>query len=252
MALCPYCQQALPEPPERFCPSCGRDLPQLPPPGAARGGTPWERRAEIGLVTALIDTTRDVLMGPTAFFRAMPVSGGIGAPLGYGVIVGYIGLVAQALYQAIFRSVLGAGFGGFGGRPEWERLIGSLQSGLGLVIQIVLGPIFLTLGLFLSAGIVHLLLLLLGGARRDFEATFRVACYAEAPALFALVPFCGGIVGVVYRLVLYIIGLAEAHQIGKGTAAAAVLLPIALVCCCCGVGIAIFFGGLAALVSKAR
>ncbi|HKC13692.1 MAG TPA: YIP1 family protein [Vicinamibacteria bacterium] len=251
MAQCPYCAQPLPEPPDRSCPSCGRDLPAPMPPPAA-GGTPWERRAQIGFVNALIDTTRGVLTGPTAFFRSMPVMGGIGAPLGYGVIVGYIGLVAQALYQAIFRSVLGSGLGSLAGRPEWERLATTLQSGLGLVIQVILGPAILTVGLFLSAGIVHLMLMLLGGARRNFEATFRVACYAEAPALFALLPFCGGIVGVVYRLVLYIIGLAEAHQIGKGTSAAAVLLPILLVCCCCAAAIAISVGGLAALVSRAR
>jgi hypothetical protein len=250
MALCPYCAQPLPQPPDRTCPSCGRDLPPAIPP--AGGGTPWERRAQIGFVTALIDTTREVLTGPTAFFRSMPVMGGIGAPLGYGVIVGYIGLVAQALYQAIFRGVLGASLASFGGRSEWERLATMLQSGLGLVIQIILGPAILTVGLFLSAGIVHLMLMLLGGARRNFEATFRVACYAEAPAVFALLPFCGGIVGVIYRLVLYIIGLAEAHQIGKGTAAAAVLLPLLLVCCCCVAGIAIFAGSLAALLSRAR
>jgi hypothetical protein len=251
MALCPYCAQPLPEPPDRICPSCGRDLPPSIPPPAGEG-PPWERRAQIGFVTALIDTTREVLTGPTAFFRSMPVMGGIGAPLGYGVIVGYIGLVAQALYQAIFRAVLGSSLASFGGRSEWERLATTLQSGLGLVIQIILGPAILTVGLFLSAGIVHLMLMLLGGARRNFEATFRVACYAEAPAVLALLPFCGGIVGVIYRLVLYIIGLAEAHQIGKGTSAAAVLLPLLLLCCCCAAGITIFAGSLAALLSRAR
>jgi hypothetical protein len=181
----------------------------------------------------------------------MPVRGGILSPLGYGVILGYLGLLAQALYQAIFRSVLGSTFAGMGRHPEWAQLAASLQSGLGLLIQVLFGPIALTVGLFISAGIVHLVLMLLGGARRDFEATFRVACYAEAPAVFSLLPFCGGLVGLFYRLVLYIIGLAEAHQIGKGTAAAAVLLPILLVCCCCAAGIALFAGSIAALVSQA-
>jgi hypothetical protein len=222
----------------------------VPPP--AGGGTPWERRAQIGFVTAVIDTTREVITGPSAFFRSMPVKGGIGSPLGYGVIVGYIGLVAQNLYWAIFRSVLGSGFGSLGGRSEWERLAATMQSGVGLLIEIIFGPAIVTVGLFLSAGIVHLLLMLLGGARRDFEATFRVACYAEAPAVFSLLPFCGGIVAGIYRLVLYIIGLAEAHQIGKGTSAAAVLLPLLLVCCCCLAGMAIFGGTLAALLSHAR
>jgi hypothetical protein len=35
------------------------------------------------------------------------------------------------------------------------------------------------------------MLMLLGGAKRYFEATFRVACFAQAPAVFAIVPFCG-------------------------------------------------------------
>ena len=32
MTNCPRCQSLLPDPPERFCPSCGADLTLLPPP----------------------------------------------------------------------------------------------------------------------------------------------------------------------------------------------------------------------------
>ena len=92
MANCPCCQHVLPDPPERFCPNCGGDCkrPHLHRPAsaafrrrhragrAARGGTPWERRSEIGFVAALVETTQQVLTGPDAFFRSMPVSGGIG------------------------------------------------------------------------------------------------------------------------------------------------------------------------------
>ena len=104
---------------------------------------------------------------------------------------------------------------------------------------------------FLGAGIVHLMLLLLGGARRGFEATFRVVCFSQATALLFvipifLVPFCGMAV-VVWALVLYVIGLAQAHQIGHGQALAAVLLPVVALCCCCAGLVATFAGAIASL-----
>src|SRR5687767_5858147 len=120
MTNCPRCRNPLPDPPERFCPSCGADLelpppnsPGLPPPRSewapgpgAREGTPWERRDQIGIASALVETTQRVLTGPAAFFRAMPVTGGIGSPLVYALIVGYAGIVVSAIYDFVLESVM--------------------------------------------------------------------------------------------------------------------------------------------------
>jgi hypothetical protein len=106
----------------------------------------------------------------------------------------------------------------------------------------VLAPLLIVIGLFIGAGITHLALVLFGGAKEGFEATFRVACYSVAPSVLAIVPFCGGMIGGIWRIVLMIIGIAEAHGVSKGIAAAAVLVPIVVLCCCCAGG-----GFLAAL-----
>ena len=271
MALCPHCHHALPDSPAGLCPNCGGDPravagpPPLPPePGAAPAppvvppplarrasatgaphgpGIPWDARDRIGLVSALVETTREVLTRPVAFFRAMPATGGLGSPLLYAVIVGWIGLVASAFYQAIFRSVVGSGLGAFGSeRPELVALLGWVEGWAGFVAQAVFGGVFVVIGVFVTAGILHLVLMLMGGARREFEATFRVVSFAQATAVLFLVPFCGQFIGGIWCLVLYVLGLAEAHQIGHGKATAAVLLPILLVCCCCA-GIAFLFAG---------
>jgi len=239
MSLCPRCQQPLPDPPERFCPHCGAELSPVV------RSTPWEQRDRIGLVSALVETTQQVLTRPTAFFRAMPVTGGIGGPLFYGVIVGYAGLVAAGIYGAIFQAVAGPRLFDLPHRAELERFLPYLQGGMGLVFQIVLGPLLIAAGLFISSAILHLLLMLFGGAPRGFEATFRVRCYAEAASLFRLVPFCGMPIFVIFSLVLTIVGLSEAHGIGRGRATAAVLLPLFFLCCCCVVGIVVAVGGLA-------
>ena len=253
MALCPHCHHAIPDAPAGLCPNCGGDpravaVPPPLPPGprvaaAPLPGIPWDDRGRIGLVSALVETTRDVLTGPGAFFRAMPVSGGLGSPLLYAVIVGWIGLVASAFYQAIFRSVVGSGLGAFGSeRPELVALLGWVEGWAGFVAQAVFGGVFVVIGVFLAAGILHLVLMLLGGARRDFEATLRVVSFSQATSILFLVPFCGQFVGGIWTLVLYVLGLAEAHQIGHGKATAAVLLPIVLLCCCCA-GLAFLFAG---------
>ena len=247
MPLCPHCQQPLPEPPERFCPHCGTELAP-----AAVGGTPWERRASIGLVSALVETTQQVLTRPTDFFRAMPVTGGLGGPLFYGVIVGYVALVASAVYGAVFQAVAGSRLLDMPHRGEFDKLLPYIQGGTGLVFQIVLGPLLVAVGLFVSSAIIHVLLLLFGGAPRGFEATFRVRCYAEAASVFRLIPFCGTAIFIVYILVLTIVGLSEAHGIGKGRAAAAVLVPLLLVCCCCVGGVILALGGLASVLGNLK
>lgn len=263
MTSCPRCQNPLPDPPERFCPSCGADLdpqpatiPPLPPavaassawdPGpGARTGAPWDRRDQIGFATALIETTQRVLTGPAAFFRSMAVTGGIGGPLVYALIVGYAGVVVSAIYEMVLNTVMGSSLSRFGGSEQMAAVMPYLQGGLGLGIKLVLGPVFVVIGIFLFTGIIHLALMALGGAARGFEATFRVTCYSEASALLNIVPVCGSVLASVVMIVLMVIGLSEAHGTTRGRAAAAVLLPILLCCCCVLVPIVAFIMSLAA------
>jgi hypothetical protein len=252
MSLCPNCQKPLPDPPESFCPSCGAVLGAgraSALPAAAGGSIPWEEREQRGFFGAFFENTKEVLTGPTSFFRRMPVEGGIPSPLLYGVLVGYIGLVAQAVYSTILRTMFGSTLAALGGSGEGRQVLALMQGGAGLVIQIVLGPIQVIVGLFLTSAIYHLMLMLFGGARRGFEATFRVVCFAHAASLLGIIPVCGFLAGL-YVLVLNVIGLAEAHGISRGKAAAAVLVPILLVCCCCAAALGIMFGGIAGLASQ--
>lgn len=225
--------------------------PPAPPPLPAPRGTPWDERDRLGLATALVETIKQVLMTPVDFFKKMPTSGGLGGPLVFGLIVGYLGLAISAVYEAIFRSLGGGMFRNFE-HGQFARYAPLLEGGAGLVAQLVLGPVFLVLGLFLGAGITHLFLMLLGGAKRGFEATFRVVCFAQAAAIFSVVPFCGSLVHLVYQIVLAVIGISEAHGIGRGTAAAAVLLPGLILCCCCIGALVAAFGGIASLAGLHR
>src|SRR5262245_11271983 len=130
--------------------------PPLPPDsGTSSSGTPWERRDQIGIAAGLVETTTQVLSGPESFFQRMPVTGGLTSPLLYGLLIGYVGLVASTLYSLVFHLA----FGGFGslarhGGPL-ERLAPFLEGGVSLFGNLVFGPVFIAIGLFLSAGILH-------------------------------------------------------------------------------------------------
>jgi hypothetical protein len=282
MTQCPNCQTVLPDPPERFCPSCGTDLaavptaappyppppgyppsgyapPPYPPPGGGGygapppgGQTPWERRSQIGFLSALIETTKQVLLQPVVFFRSMPVTGGLGDPLLYAVIIGYAGLFVSTIYNLVFRGVLTSSLSRFGGNSDMERLASFMQGGGGVLMNQILGPVFIVVALFVSSGILHLVLLALGGATRGFEATFRVAGYTQAASIFNIIPICGGLIGLPYIIVLLVLGLSEAHGISRGKAAAAVLIPFVIICCCCSgiIGAAVF--GMAGALNRMR
>jgi hypothetical protein len=111
----------------------------------------------------------------------------------------------------------------------------------------VLGPFIVAASVFIAAGLNHLALMLLGGARRDFEATFRVGAYSKAAAVLSLVPLCGPFVAIVWGAVATIIGLQVVHDTTLGKAIGAVLLPVAVACCCCAGA----FGILGALMAAA-
>lgn len=220
------------------------------PPGPPHA---WDNRDRVGLASAFVETTRQVLTAPTAFFRRMPVTGGVGSPLLYAVIAGWIGLAAAALYQAIWVSIVGPASLPFGlDSSELSSALAWMESWAGLLSQVIFGGISVVISVFVASGILHLMLLLLGGARRGFEATFRAVCFAQAPTLLMLIPLflipgCGLVV-VVWSLALYVIGLAQAHQIGYGQSLAAVLLPMLALCCCCAGLAATFAGAIASLI----
>lgn len=193
----------------------------LPISDAPGSGLPWEHRQELGLVKAFFDTVVLVLTKPNEAFAMMKSEGGLIDPLLFALIGGSIGLIVSFLFQVGLQA---AGF-----MADGQTAIFGM--GLGIVVQIILMPVMLFLGMFIWSGLLHLCLMLVGGARKPFETTFRVVCFSTGSTyLLALIPVCGGPIATVYNLVLECMGLARAHETEIGKAVMAVLLPI-LVCC---------------------
>ncbi|UCE18150.1 MAG: YIP1 family protein [Gemmatimonadota bacterium] len=231
---CPSCGKAIENWENvQFCTFCGRSLKSGDIREESHGYSPWDDRANRGFFRALFETWVESIFRPTKFFAAMPLKGGYGGPLLYGFIVGEIAVLFSLFWQGIFMMM-----GTFGERYDQLEAMGLSMGMVALVIGALLSPVFIIMGYFITAAILHLCLFIVGGARRDFEATFRVICYAAGANLFNIIPFCGWLGAWLWNTLLNIIGVREAHEISTGRALLAYSLPAVA---CCGFLVLAFF-----------
>jgi hypothetical protein len=206
--------------------------PPLPPGGvdeprqeiAVENEPAWERKEELGFVRALFRTIQTVLLQPSQTFANLKRAGGLLNPLAFYLITSVVGGAGGVLYSYVFP-----GFESFTGMEKQ-------QTPASLATSMLMLPIIQLISIFVWSGLVHLGLMLVNGAQRNYETTFRVACYASgSSAVIALLPIwiCGGVIGWIWGLVVAIIGLSRAHPTSGGKASFAVLLPVVL---CCGLG----------------
>jgi len=188
---------------------------------AASSSVPFEDLPAYGFFPGMWGTIRQVLTGPAAFFRAMPIHGGIAKPLAFHLLLAEFMVVCQYLWS----------MAGIGATAEYLGSPELLDMGLGVaqaapVLLFLVYPLLLVLRLMIMTGVIHLLLRLVRTGDSGAEATFRVLCYSAAPLLLGIIPGFGPLMGGVWSIGLTILGLKEAHRTRTSAALFAVLVPI--------------------------
>ncbi len=180
--------------------------PTSPPPRTSGGSAAAEFRYTDPVQT-FISTVQRVVLQPADFYRGILRQGDFINPLIFAIICYEVSAILGGIVGLAFG---GRGFGGF-------------------ISSIILAPIFAAIGLFIGAGIVHLLVMLIIGSRNaGFEGTFRVAAYSSVVNLVSWIPFIGWIASL-YGIYLGIVGVREIHTTTTGKAALVVLIPAAVV-----------------------
>ena len=179
--------------------------PSSPPPrtsGVAAGG----EFNYTDPVQSFISTVRRVVLQPVDFYRSILRRGDFLNPLIFAIICYVVSAILGGLIALAFGN---RGFGGFIG-------------------NIVFAPIGAAIGLFIGAGILHLLVMVIVGSRNSgYEATFRVAAYTSVVNLVSWIPLIGWIASL-YGIYLAIVGIREVHTTTTGKAALVVLIPVAV------------------------
>ena len=226
---------------------------EIPPPPPA---PEWERRRELGRFGSFCRSVTGICFHPVQTFSAMPTDGSLRSSFTfYAVSMALMGFVYSLLagglvwfVQMIHEQSQSQGTAD----PELEKLFTMLPEFLYNAGPILVGFLYflfallwIPLGYFLFAGILHGCLLLTGGAKKGFQATAAVLGYAGGSILLlqmplvvlGMIPFIGmvfsmgnmvlsgwyfGVIG---------IGLVKAHQTTPGRVIGAMAIP--LVACCC-------------------
>ncbi|UCF20160.1 MAG: YIP1 family protein [Gemmatimonadota bacterium] len=223
-SVCPFCGVVAGPPPHYGAspePSSAvrfESAPGSPDPALVGSGPPpWETRRDHGFLAALWLTWRESVFRPVPFFRQLPPRAGLGPALGYAALLSAVALLFS-LYWGLVEGALS------GGQAEEPLilLIGGLV--MALFSLAVMLPVSLGL-LFLAAGVLHVSLMIVGAGRRGFEATFRALAYSAGPAAFAILPFFGSLLSLVWGTVLIYIAVREVQRTTSGRAALGFLLP---------------------------
>jgi hypothetical protein len=195
-----------------------------PPRASAAPGGEFDYRDP---VQSFVNTVRNVVAVPGVFFRGLIGHGDLVNPLIFAIICYEISAILGGLLAVV----------GVSGQRGFGSFLGSL----------VLAPIGAAIGLFIGAGILHLLVMLVIGSRNaGFAGTFRVSAYSSVTSLVSWIPVIGWIASL-YGIYLAIVGVREVHNTTTGKAAVVVLIPALIVLFLIFVlvvlvGAALFFG----------
>jgi hypothetical protein len=186
-------------------------------------------------VGSFVDVVRRVVFQPPTFFAGLPRQGSLLSPLVFALVCTEISVLLVGLLT--FLDVPGGITWLFGARGN--------QGFLAFLGGLVIAPIAAAVGVFLTALVTHLLVILVvGSGHSGFGATFRIVAYSSVTSLAGWIPFVGWIFSL-YRLYLATVGIREMHATTTGKALLVVVLPailiLALVMVVVGASAIVFF-----------
>jgi hypothetical protein len=170
----------------------------------------------MGFVSEYINVFKRVLTEPDAFFEQEDRTNGFAFPIRFAAVSSLIYGVLGAVRTLIFGAQMGIE----------QTAIPGLAA-----FSVVLTPIVSLIGIFISAGLIHIFVSLFGG-EGGYEATAAVMCYATALSVVVsalyLIPLLGALLAFVlafYGIYIQARGLEHFHDISLGKGIASVIIP---------------------------
>jgi DNA-directed RNA polymerase subunit RPC12/RpoP len=196
-----------------------------------RSGPPWERdQPSLG---SFWQTVKLAYINAVEFYTNMRREGGFGPPIGFAVVATMLGAFVYLIVHVPFAVLSGA---------LADPNVGATEMAVGSLCCFAMLPFGVVTFILATAGLHHLMLVLLGGTDFSFETTFRVIAYSVGNAgLLVMVPACGQYLFWIPHLVFSILGLIYCHEASPWKAAGAVLVPPTLCLGFCTVGVAGLF-----------
>jgi hypothetical protein len=233
-------------------------FPSSPPVEApeSEGGLSWESGPAGRGLRGAVATCIALLTRPTECLHRTQLSGELWNAFAY-----YLGmmmaatLVSQLMSRMMFSATAPALDDALRGLqnvypPEVldqiRRVIGLVAgpSPVSLLFSLTFWFMFFTFYVFAAAALAHVCLMLAGAASGGYEATFKALAYSHgATAPLLVIPFCGGLLHLVWITVVLVVALVEWHRTTTFRVTVGLSLPLIPLFCCFG-------GAMAMLMSQ--
>ncbi|MCM2276502.1 MAG: hypothetical protein NDJ89_00305 [Oligoflexia bacterium] len=236
------------EPAPERCPNCGEELAPPKPRGPA------------ALVLAYLDAVWQLITKPAAFFRRMPLQGGLSAPLAFALVTHWIGSAVGFLWLSLIGRRILPFFEGWrqipgelaeidspGNAARWKEAADRISDWLRNAGPVIADPFLTLFSVLFTSALVYFGARLLvtpgkNGAPREitYESALRIVCFGMAPSILAGLPVFGFGVASFLTLVVTVIGAKQVYRTGVVRAIVIALFPKLLF-------LALAFGGLVVL-----
>jgi len=162
------------------------------------------------------DKIKYIFSDPNLFFQKVKSEDGIkNSLLMYAIIGAFFSVISYAfsfgmLYSALpFMNMRSGGYGSLGG-------FGFVMLGVGIIMT------------FAYSGLIHVIMIAFK-SEGSYKDSYNAYTYSMIPFLILSVVPMVGFFSIIYSFILMIIGTSNVHNVSKGKAALACLLPAVLV-----------------------
>ncbi len=172
------------------------------------------------MALSFADKVKSVLFEPDTLFQKVK-SEKLGESFKYYFLLAIVEVILLGIGLALFSASL-FGFWGMAGIPA-----GALFAGFSIVFLVMMF-ISSLIGVFITAGIYHIIALLFGG-KGDYSSTFKAAAYASTPsALLIWIPVVN-FLSIIWWVYLMARGLSAYHRFSFGRGLLVTLVPLIVV-----------------------
>ncbi len=153
---------------------------------------PWQDRASIGFFKAMWETIKYVLLKPGEFFDNLEIQKSLKETyLFYFVIYSCANIISLVIAMLL--------------KPVSNGMFVFISAALFMLL-------FVSIGIFITSGIWHLWIMILGG-KGGFKGTFNVLAYSSAStSIFLIIPFIGGAISGIWGIIVGVKGFKRVHN----------------------------------------
>jgi len=185
-------------------------MPDYGQPAPSDTAVPWEAPRHLGYGQSFWRTSLWAFLQPASFFATLSRRPALFPALTFYLIFGCVQYVLNVIWTYALGHMVSERFIETMGEEAFQRIIGNLLEHSLFTPAILSVPFQLAIQLFITAGVVHLLIRIISPATADFALAFKVVAYASVGFALVAIPVLGTLAAPLWYFALLFIGCRNA------------------------------------------